>query len=187
MATIDLTDSVLLAKLQEGDYATFDEFYAKYWKPLYRVAFRILKDEHASEDVVQDTFVRFWENRNTIENTNIKGWLSTTSYRLILKCLKKQEATDSLDTIAFKEPLADDVDQLMYVRQLQVQIDNCVQTLPDQCRKVYTMSRHNNLSVKNIADELGISPKTVEGHLTLALKRIRASLHIPLLLLLLLK
>lgn len=185
MAAIDLTDSVLLAKLQKGDYAAFDEFYARYWKLLYRVAFRILKDEHASEDIVQDTFVRFWENRNTIENTNIRGWLSTTSYRLILKSLKKQEAKEGFDAIAFQEPLADDADQLLHVRQLQVQIDNCVRALPHQCRKVYTMSRHNNLSIKNIADELGISPKTVEGHLTLALKRIRTGLNIPLLLLLL--
>lgn len=184
MATTGLTDSVLLAKLQEGDYAAFDEFYIRYWKPLYRVAFRILKDEHASEDIVQDTFVRFWENRNTIQNTNIGGWLSTTSYRLILKSLKKQGAKERFDT-TFQEPLADDADELLLVRQLQVRIDNCVQTLPDQCRKVYTMSRHNNLSIKNIADELGISPKTVEGHLTLALKRIRTSLNVPLLLLLL--
>ncbi|AFD07228.1 RNA polymerase sigma factor [Solitalea canadensis] len=171
------TDSILLGELQKGNLAGFDEIYTKYWRPLYRTAYRILKDEQASEDVVQETFIRFWENRDRIVPTNIKGWLCTTSYRLVLKSLKQIQSKDNIEVISFGEPLAEEADQRLHVRQLQLQIDQCVADLPEQSRKVFTMSRYEELSVKNIAQKLGISPKTVEGHVTLALKKLRNNLR----------
>lgn len=173
---VDLTDAVLLERLRSGDHNAFDQFYAKYWKPLYRLAYKILKDEQGSEDAVQETFVRFWENRQKIENTNIKGWLSTTSYRLVLKTLQVQKQQNSIEETTYDEPLAEPADQSLNMHQLHLQIEASVDQLPDQCRKVYMLSREENLSVKNIAEELGISPKTVEAHITTALKRIRRGL-----------
>ena len=177
MKTIDLTDAVLLESLRSGDQTAFDQFYTKYWKPLYRLSFKILRNEQESEDVVQETFVRFWENRNKLESTNIKGWLCTTSYRLILKNLQKQKKQITMDRATYEEPLAERADQSLHMRQLQLQVDHCVNQLPDQCRRVYIMRRHQELSIKGIASVLGISTKTVEGHLTTALKRIRHSIN----------
>jgi len=174
--TIDLTDALLLEKLQEGDRTAFDQIYAKYWKPLYRLAFKILKDEQDSEDAVQETFVRFWENRKKLESTHIKGWLSTTSYRLVLKTLQARKQQDSIDGVSYNEPLADPADQSMDMRQLQLQIDACVEKLSNQCRNVYKLSREEHLSVKDIANSLSISPNTVEIHITRALKKIRRGL-----------
>ena len=155
---------------------TFDQVYNLHWKPLYRTAFRILKDEQAAEDIVQDTFVRLWENWDTILHINIKGWLFTTSYHLVLKNLKRLQANESLEKANFSEPLAGEADELIRTRQLQLQLDICVNNLPDQCRRVYTMSKRKEFSIKRIATELGISPKTVEYHVTTALRRIRQSI-----------
>ncbi|MFA6086585.1 RNA polymerase sigma factor [Mucilaginibacter sp.] len=174
--TVDLADAILLKKLREGDRTAFDQFYAKYWKPLYRLAFKILKDEEDSEDVIQETFFRFWENRKKLESTHIKGWLSTTSYRLVLKILQTRKQQDGIDGISHEEPLAEPADQSLDMRQLQLQIDACVEKLPDQCRNVYKLSREEYLSVKDIANKLNISPNTVEIHITRALKKIRIGL-----------
>lgn len=151
----------------------FDQVYTRHWKPLYRTAFRILKDEQAAEDIIQDTFVRLWENWDTILHINIKGWLFTTSYRLVLKKLKQLQASESIERANFPEPLAGEADEPIRTRQLQRQVETCVDSLPEQCRRVYTMSKREDFSIKRIAAELGISPKTVEYHVSLALKRIR--------------
>jgi len=158
---------------QHEDAVTFDQVYTRHWKPLYRTAFRILKDEQAAEDIIQDTFVRLWENWDTILHINIKGWLFTTSYRLVLKKLKQLQASESLELAKFSEPLAGEADEPIRTRQLLLQVETCVDNLPEQCRRVYTMSKRDEFSIKRIATELGISPKTVEYHVTIALKRIR--------------
>ncbi len=160
---------------QEGS-VTFDQVYALYWKPLYRTALRILNDEQIAEDIVQDTFVRLWEHWDTMIHINIKGWLFTTSYRLVLKSLKQLKSHESIDKGNFPSLFAPEADASLHLRQLQKQVDTCIDSLPEKCRKVYTMSRNEYLSVKCIALELGISPKTVEGHVTVALKRIRESI-----------
>lgn len=162
-----------VATSQDEDAVAFDQVYSRHWKPLYRTAFRILKDEQAAEDIVQDTFVCLWENWDTILHINIKGWLFTTSYHLVLKNLKQLRANESLERASFSEPLAGEADEPIKTRQLQLQLESCVDSLPEQCRRVYTMSRRQEFSIKRIATELGISPKTVEYHITTALRRIR--------------
>ncbi len=174
--TVDLADALLLEKLRGGDYTAFDQFYAKYGKSLYRLAFKILKDEQDSEDIIQETFFRFWENRKKLESTHIKGWLSITSYRLVLKTLQARKQQDSIDRISYEEPLGEPADQSLDMRQLQLQIHACVEKLPNQCRNVYKLSREEHLSIKDIANKLNISPNTVEIHITRALKKIRSGL-----------
>ena len=172
--------------LSSEDFLTFDEVYDRYWKPLYRTALRILNDEQAAEDIIQDTFVRLWEHWDTMSHINIKGWLFTTSYRLVLKSLKQLKSAEVLDGSDLSPEWAPEADSSIQLQQLQKQVDECVDELPEKCRKVYTMSRNEQLSIKRIAVELGISPKTVEGHMTSALKRIRQSIGSLTILLLLL-
>lgn len=158
--------------LQQAGALSFDEVYARYWKPLLITATRILKDEQAAQDVVQDTFVKLWEHWE-MPHTNIKGWLFTTSYHLVLKKLKQLQSVERIVVARFAEPLAGEADASIKTYQLQRVVENCIDSLPEQCRRVYTMSRHDKYSVKHIAAVLGISPKTVEYHITTALRRIR--------------
>lgn len=179
--TSNIVHSRSAAITQHEDAVTFDQVYTRHWKPLYRTAFHILKDEQAAEDIIQDTFVRLWEKWDTILHINIKGWLFTTSYHLVLKKLKQLQANESIEHANFQEPLAGEADEPIRTRQLQLQVETCVNNLPDQCRRVYTMSKRQEFSIKRIARELGISPKTVEYHVSTALKRIRQSITLLLL------
>ncbi len=179
--TSNIVHSRSAAITQHEDAVTFDQVYTRYWKPLYRTAFHILKDEQAAEDIIQDTFVRLWEKWDTILHINIKGWLFTTSYHLVLKKLKQLQANESIEHANFPEPLAGEADEPIRTRQLQLQVETCVNNLPDQCRRVYTMSKRQEFSIKRIARELSISPKTVEYHVSTALKRIRQSITLLLL------
>lgn len=181
METSNIVHSRSAAITQHEDAVTFDQVYTRHWKPLYRTAFHILKDEQAAEDIIQDTFVRLWEKWDTILHINIKGWLFTTSYHLVLKKLKQLQANESIEHANFQEPLAGEADEPIRTRQLQLQVETCVNNLPDQCRRVYTMSKRQEFSIKRIARELGISPKTVEYHVSTALKRIRQSITLLLL------
>ena len=172
METKSTGPSRLQTTLQHEDAYTFDQVYAQYWKPLLQTAFRILKDEQAAEDVVQDTFIKLWEHWD-MPHTNIKGWLFTTSYHLVLKKLKQLQAVERIGMARFTEPVAGEADEPLQTNQLQLAIEACIDDLPQQCRRVYTMSRHEEFPVKRIALELGISPKTVEYHISTALRRIR--------------
>ena len=154
----------------------FDQIYTQYWEPLNRTALHMLKDEQESEDIVQETFVRLWENWDTLHLNNIKGWLFTTSYHIVLKNLKKQKQINNIQAENIQPVFSSDADEKIQLSQLQNQIDNCVNKLPEKCKVVYQMSRGQYLSIKNIAAELNISPKTVEYHVSTALKRIRESI-----------
>lgn len=175
METENIASSELTVTAQHEEIVTFDQVYARHWRPLYRTALRMLGDQQSAEDIIQDAYVRLWENWNTMPHTNIKGWLFTTTYYMVLDRMKQRQSSESIEQAEFAEPLAPGADELLRTKQLQLEIDTCVETLPEQCRRVYTMSRHNHLSIKTIALQLGISPKTVEYHVTIALRRIRQS------------
>lgn len=182
-----INDYQLFQRLKDGDVAAFDIIYDRYWNRLYRLVYKILQNRAASEDIVQDTFVKLWEKKDVIENTNILGYLWTISYRLLLKTLEKGHLKKHLpDDIAKPATGATaNADNLVNLKELQAKVSTCVESLPAQCKKIYLLSREQNMPVKEIAASLGLQPKTVEYQITVALRRLRQATGYPLALLVL--
>ncbi|MBV8253899.1 MAG: RNA polymerase sigma-70 factor [Chitinophaga sp.] len=168
-----MEDSELLFHLKNGKVPAFDTIYARHWPDLYKHAFCTLKDREMALDVVQEVFTWLWLNRETIEITSLKQYLkAATRYKMAnyLRADKsRQQLINSLYYLTEKTVTQEDV----HLRELKTRIAHAVNTLPDKCRTVYSLSRNEHLSHAEIASRLNISVKTVENQITIALKRIR--------------
>ncbi|PAW92372.1 hypothetical protein CKK33_02230 [Mucilaginibacter sp. MD40] len=175
-----LEEKELLELLRQDSLGAFREIYDRYWKILYKEAYKRLKDSESAEEVVQDIFTALWNRRNAISLTHgLEGYLYTSvGYRVIDRYrrnslhLRFREAMQVLQTEADHS-----MEQALMAKDLQLHINQIIEQLPERCRSVYELSRMHHKSNREIAMELGISEKTVENQLTKALKRLRLSLN----------
>lgn len=167
----------LLNLIKEGDYSAFDEIYSRHWSALYGMAYNILRDHSSSKDIVQDIFIWFWEHRDQWNLTSCKGYLLTAVRFKTANYIRANKARQEFyHGISMKNIAPIDEGVLMEVRQLESLIHKITQELPERCRQIFSMSRFEQLSNKEIAEKMNISEKTVEGHITTALKKLKEKL-----------
>lgn len=177
--TPDKNEKILVAELRNSDVEAFDFLYHQYNNKLYHFAFSLLKNEEDACEIVQETFFRIWEKRNNIDSSkSFKSFLFSVSYHLIIDQLrvrlKDQEFRNSLNKY-FSEPSNFQENRLDY-NTLETEINKAVDELPEKRKKIYRLSREKGLSYKDIAEQLGVKPKTVENQINLALKHIKTRL-----------
>ncbi|QIL37951.1 RNA polymerase sigma-70 factor [Pedobacter sp. HDW13] len=171
------SEEYLILLVKEGDYTAFDELYNRHWSALYGMAYNILRDHSSSKDIVQDIFIWFWEHRDQWNLTSCKGYLLTAVRFKTANYIRANKARNEFYLgISQKDRAPIDESMLMEVRQLESLIHRITEELPERCREVFSMSRFEQLSNKEIAEKMNISEKTVEGHITAALKKMKEKL-----------
>jgi RNA polymerase sigma-70 factor (ECF subfamily) len=172
-----LSDIQLIDRLKLDDETALSAIYKRYWEVLYTLAYHVLKDKQICEDIIQELFIKLWNNRY---NTRI-----TVSLKAYLYASIRYEVYRQIRTGAVRGDIYDDVLQRIHApavydnieyKELTARISSIVSTLPEKCREVYKLSREECLSHKEIASQLNISTKTVENHLTKALRQLRTSI-----------
>lgn len=174
-----LNDKELTGLLQQGDEYAFTEIYNRYWSKLFAVAANKIKELDEAEEIVQDIFVSLWKRRSELGDINmLSAYLAVSVKYRVIKLLDKQAQQQKYTNYThYVKTLADDsTQQWLEFEELRLRIANFVADLPEKCRLVYQLSRDSGFSHKKIADELGISEKTVEAHLSKALKTLRTRL-----------
>ena len=170
----------LINLMQQDSLGAFKEIYTRYWKALYAEAYKRLKNKDAAEEIVQELFTALWHKRYALSITQtLGGYLyASVGYRVIdyyRKEVTRLKYKESLQLV-YSEADHSTEDAIM-LNDLKLSINSIVNQLPDKCRSVYELSRVDHKTNKEIAQHLGISEKTVENHLTKALKRLRLSLN----------
>lgn len=175
-----------LFKLREGDEASFKAVYDYFFPKLYYFALDYVRHADIAENIVQDTMLTLWNKKNLLtDDTNISAYLFTVTkhncmYRMRELRYKKQLYVDTdLDDIENQfniEALELFDTSRIAINEIELIISRTLTELPEQCRKVFTLSRFEDKKNKEIADILQISIKTVEGHITKALKLFRNNL-----------
>lgn len=180
------TDQQVFLAIQSGQTPAFEMLFKTYYKPLCRYANTYLKDPDGAEEIVQGAFIGLWEKRKAITiETSLKSYLYRAVRNSCLNELKHEQvkqrhlASESLKEEAKSEP----ADHLAIHVELEEKIRAAIQTLPEQCRLIFTMSRFEELKYQEIADQLNLSVKTVENQMGKALKLMRIQLkeYLPLL------
>ena len=174
------TDQELLQRLATGDRIAFDSIYTRHWHALYQSAYGIFRDTEVCMDIVQDVFVWLWEKRAQVHiETSLAAYLraavrfKTANYIRSGK-VRRDFFEEALRLAATAAPApADEIE----IRELKNIILHVTESLPDKCREIFYLSRNERLSNQQIADRLGISVKTVEGQMTIALRRIRTAVE----------
>jgi RNA polymerase sigma-70 factor (family 1) len=174
-----LGEDELINLLQQGKLGAFREIYTRYWKQLYANAYKRLKNKEMAEEIVQEVFTSLWHKRGALNITQtLGGYLFTSVSNLVIDQYRK-----NLVRARYKESFKlvysetdNSTEDAILVKELEHTIENEVNSLPDKCRSVFELSRVEHKTNKEIACELGISEKTVEHHITKALKHIRLGL-----------
>lgn len=167
-------------KLILGDEAAFAALYELHGPRVYRLAFRYLKDKALSEEIVQETFIKLWLNKETLDaEGDIWAYLSLISKRLSLNALREIAKSTSLTIklLTNIEEAYNGTEENIYASDLEQITEKLIHKLPRQQQLVYNLSRVNGLSHKEIAEQLCISPNTVKNHMVQALKTLKASLN----------
>ncbi len=156
---------------------TFDEFFFAYAKGLVLYAKRFVGSEEEAKDIVHDVFVSFWEKMWSLSDDNIKSYLFTSTRNRCLDRLAKLRKGDAYreKIIGETQYLEDNLDLFVETEAMR-HIERAIDKLPPQRKKVFTMSKLEGKTFAMIAEELQISPKTVDKHLEMAVRFLRKEL-----------
>lgn len=174
------SDKELACLLNDSDEAAFTEIYNRFYGVLYRHAYKSLPDPEAVKDVLQEVFVYVWNNRDNINpEDNLAAYLYTSVRNKVLNNFRHLKIKNDyitsfqnyLDT--GKQPEADEA---IRIKQLIAIVEAEVAMLPPQMRLIFQMSRNNNFSHQEIADQLNISVLTVRKQVNNSLKVLRLKL-----------
>jgi len=168
-----LEDPHLLLALQQGDEKAFNEIYQRYWEKLVAIGYYHTRNKQMAEEVVGDVLIGLWNKRRDLEIRSLPAYLGTAVKYAVFKVLvRHQRRQDILQQQA--GPDTDDAtEKKLDARFLREFLDGIVETLPEKTRLVFRYSREQQLSVSEIAGKMELSPKSVEYHITKALKTLR--------------
>jgi RNA polymerase sigma-70 factor (family 1) len=157
--------------------SSFCSLYDQYFEPVCQFLEYYTRDVAAIEDVVQDVFVSLWENKDYLEIQYVKTYLFNAARNRILNYLRNNKNREALlsDWIKKKEMEESSTD-CYDIEEFSTLLNKAIDLLPDRCREIFILSKIEKLTYQQIAEYLLISPKTVEIHMSNALKRIRESI-----------
>jgi RNA polymerase sigma-70 factor (family 1) len=173
-------DNRLIERLQKGNVEAFDLIFEKYSGNIYAFALKYLKSKDEAEELVQSVFVKVWENhKNLKKELSFKSFLFTITYNDICKIFRRrnyrQQFIDNTlyDNPKYSSETEDSINYNSTLKQLQQIIDK----LPEIQRTIFLKSRQEGKSTKEIADEVGLSPGTIDNYISESLKFIRKYLR----------
>lgn len=176
---IDLSDEQLLTLLKNDQEEAFDHLYFRYRNKLVIVAYNRLKSKEVAEEVVQDVFADLWQKRHTLQiRSSLSAYLFTAIKYSVLDHIRSLKTRDRFVTEMLKASgdASPSAEQGMDFHELDFHLNKSIEALPEKCREVFTLSRFENYSVREIAEKLNISPETAKYHIAHALKTLRVSL-----------
>jgi RNA polymerase sigma-70 factor (ECF subfamily) len=176
---INISEINCLHALQNGDSAAFDKLFATYGKRLYYFAYGYLKSKEEAEGVVQEVFLKIWRNRQQINpELSFKAYLFKIAYHHILELFEQNTRQQAYRHKILEEAVefTDETNERLNYQMLLEKVESLIQKLPARQREILLKRKKEGIPIKEIAAQLGISPKTVENHLTEAIKNLKNGL-----------
>lgn len=172
-------DSVkaLAEQVKNSDQRAFNKLFDLCWEPMFGYAASLIQDETVAQDLQQEVWIDYWKRRENIQTDNIKAYL----YKAIrFKCynyLRDNKIPTShlevAETIGIQPTISAKNDAI----DLSIRIDKILSTLPQRCQEIFILSRMNDLSNKEISEDLNISQRTVENQISIALRKLKKDLE----------
>jgi RNA polymerase sigma-70 factor (family 1) len=173
---MDQNDEIIWKNIRQKNIKTFEAYYKNNFKPFYLMACKYLKDASLAEETVNDVFMKIWEDSNKITiEVSLKSYIYKAIINRSINLLQKQK-TEARQRASLNFAMDEGYElRHMEENELKIKLFAAIDLLPEQCKKVFEMSRFQELKQQEIADKLGLSIKTVKNHITHALKEISRS------------
>lgn len=169
---------LLQTKILEGSEKAFNELFHRCYAYLCAVAYQYVSDKQISEELSEDVLFTLWNKRNDILPVrSVKSYLFVSTRNRSIDYLRNhpQRQFTPIDENACFVPDEELFEKYIF-SELEKKIEEEIKTLPDDCRRVFCLSRYENKNYQEIADELGISVSTVKYHISHALSILRTNL-----------
>ncbi len=172
-------DKIWCEKLQKGNKTAFKQLFNKYHKSLFLFVNSMIKSSADAEEIIQDIFVKIWINRQRINpDLSIKAYLVKIArnevYSYFRKKINEQKMKEYLSSN--RDKIKNPTEEKLIYMNLETLLVKEIKRMPQKRQQIFKLSRMENLSHKEIAKKLNISTKTVENHISLALKHLKKSL-----------
>ena len=176
----DFDDTILVEKLRKGDIESFDLLYDRYAGRLHYFGMKYLKSEEETEELVQTVFLKVWEyHKNLRKESSFKSYLFTIAYNDICKLFRKKYYHQKyVSDILNANPLpCVEIEKGVHCKSVLECIQEIIEKLPERQKVIFRKSREEGKSSREIADEVGLSPGTVDNYISQSMKFIISGLR----------
>lgn len=173
-------EKIILKELVEGNEKAYKKLFDIYYINLVLYCQNLSGNQSQAKDIVQETFIKIWNNRKSIEiTTSIKSYLYRSVYNNFVNEYTKKIKAEQIYLDIKREILNNliDLDREIYDKKIKL-IEAAIEELPKKCQKVFLMSKVDGYKYKEIAKLLSISEKAVEKHVSRAIARIKENLKV---------
>lgn len=175
----NISDNLLVTKIQNNDKEAFKLLYNRYNKKIYYFSLKYLGINVEAEELVQSVFISVWENRESLDaNGSVRNYIYKSAVNYIYNYLKKKaiRARFIESEISKGEIHSNLTYEQVFFHDLERSLNEVVENLPSQQQKIFQLSRYEGLTTKEIAEKLNLSERTVENQIYRSLKVIRNAL-----------
>ncbi|WP_052346755.1 RNA polymerase sigma-70 factor [Hymenobacter swuensis] len=179
--TTPSTENLLQRMATADDRQAFGLFFTRYHAPLVTFALQYVKARELAEEVVSDVFLKLWNKRETlpaIQSITSYLYVAVKNQALNYRLRVENQPTLALDDVITEHPV--DImtpERTLLTQELQADITRAVNSLPPQCQAIFRLVREDGLKYKEVADIMGLAPKTVDVQMGIAIKKISVALR----------
>ena len=166
--------------MQQGDIRSFEYFFKEYTDLLYAYALGFVKEREPAEDIIQDTFVYFWNKRERSRYTgSVYAYFQTSGRNACINYREHEKVEHRYEQeILHTEEEAFDWQEVESVKEMRQKLLDAIDRLPEKCRQIFMMSCVDGLKYREIASRMDISENTVKTQIKLAYKKLREDINI---------
>lgn len=176
---VELEEKESVEKLKKGDLEAFDRIYGLYSAKLYAFGKKYLRSETDAEELVQSVFIKIWENRKRIDSElSFRSWLFTIAYNDICKQFRSRNYLQKYvaETINTVTAASTETEKGTEYQSLLDEVRKIVDSLPETQKRIFIKSRFEGKPAREIAEEMNLTPATVDNYISAALRLIRSGL-----------
>lgn len=167
----------LLVKLWDGDQQAFEKLYFQHSKRILINVLKLVKDTDEAQEILQDVFIRIWNNRKNIDpDKSFSSYLFTVAQNLVRDFFRKAALNRKMQDAIIKQSTEfyEHIESNLYFKESNLILQNAIDSLPTQRKRIYTLCKIDGKSYREAADILGISVSTVDNQLVKAVQGIKA-------------
>ena len=174
----NINDKELILQLRKGKVKAFDALFQKYSPKLYSFVLSYTGSIEEAEDITQEVFFRVWQNRDKLDpDLSFNAYIIVIARNLVLNLFRKKTQNSKYASYSkHRSTLTNQTEDYIVFSELQHHSHLSMEKLPTRCKQIFMLSRQQGLSVKEISEQLNVSPSTVENQINKALKLIRKEL-----------
>ncbi|MFV0377400.1 MAG: RNA polymerase sigma factor [Mangrovibacterium sp.] len=170
-------ETVLLHNLKSGDHNAFEQIFEQYCERLFQFSFSYLKSKEAAEDVVQEVFIKVWKNRNGIKtDASFQSYLFKITLNTVREHFNKLSRSFELkhELVLGLTENDQNPDEVLDYQHMLDELEGLIDKMPEKRKEAFVKKKIEGKSLKEVADEMKVTTKAVEYHITEAMKFLKA-------------